>query len=79
MTPDEGLLYRIAYGKAYAIYEARRFSLQYGRDRDNPAAGDDAERVAAEIVCQLRVTDPAEVKLVLEATTDALEGRNPKG
>jgi hypothetical protein len=78
MTLEEGVLYRIAYSRAYELYEARRFSCQYGRYRNNPAAGGDAERIAAETCRQLRVTDPAEVALVREATEDALGGRNPQ-
>jgi hypothetical protein len=78
MTLDQGVLYRIAYGRAYELFEARRFSCQYGRNRNNSAAGGDAERIAAETVRQLRVTDPAEVPVVMEATEDAIRGRRPR-
>jgi hypothetical protein len=78
MTHEEGLLYRLAYGRAYELFEARRYSCQTGRNRTNPAAGDGAERIAAETCRQLRVVDPGEVALVMEATDDALEGRRPR-
>jgi hypothetical protein len=74
-----GVTYRIAYGIASRLVEARRHSARYDRHRvDAAAAAREAADTLAEVVRQLHVEDFGERELVAEALDDALEGRRPK-
>jgi hypothetical protein len=69
---QEGYAYRRAYSLAANLLEARRNDMQYGRHRNNPAAGD-AEKVRAEVLRQLGDSEP-----VRDGIDDALAGRRPR-
>jgi hypothetical protein len=70
------VLYRVAYGIAADRVEASRFDTLYGRRHQ--AKGGAAEVIEAEIIAQLRATDPAARETIRAAIDDALAGRRPR-
>jgi hypothetical protein len=76
--PGEGLLYRMAYGLAVQLLEARYYSLQVGRHRNNPEAGGDRASIMAEVIRQLRLVDLGAKTLAAEGIDDALARRQPR-
>lgn len=77
MNLDECVLYRMAYGLAADLAEAKLDRLP-GRHVANRAAGGTAETILAEVLRQLRVDDQAGRELVREGVEDALAGRRPQ-
>jgi hypothetical protein len=71
---EDGFLYRLAH----QFHEARRFSAQTGRHRNNAEAGGGLDALLAEVVKQLRLRDPRELELARGAVEDAVEGRRPR-
>jgi hypothetical protein len=74
----DSIRYRIAYGKAHDLAEARRYDMQTGRDRNHPAAGGPIETIIAEVCRALGIADERTRAIVREGVEDALEGRRPK-
>ncbi len=75
--PDEldgNVTYRIAYGLAARLTEAKRYDMQGSRDRLNPAAGGSAAAILAEVARRMAVPPES----IREAVEDALAGRTPR-
>ena len=76
MEPPEAILYRMAYGPAADLAEARGHRLA-GRLHDVPGAGGDAAEVLEEVRRRLAV-GPEHDQRVAEAALDARAGRRPR-
>ena len=72
----ESVIYRLAYGLASDLAEARSHRLA-GRLHDAPGAGGSAAEVLAE-VRRRPVVGLELAEVVAEAVEDALEGRRPR-
>src|SRR5512135_748053 len=66
--------YRIAYGKAHDLAEARRYNMQTGRDRNHPAAGGPIETIVAEVCQALGIADERTRAIVREGGRGCLGG-----
>ncbi|MBV8316014.1 MAG: hypothetical protein JOZ53_13815 [Planctomycetaceae bacterium] len=73
---SDAILYRLAYGLASDLAEARSHRLA-GRLHDAPGAGGEAAEVLAEVRRRLAV-GPELAELVAEAVEDARAGRRPR-
>jgi hypothetical protein len=76
MDLSDAILYRMAYGLASDLAEARSHR-RAGRRHDAPGAGGDAAEVLAEVRRRLDIA-PGRAALVREAVAEALEGRRPR-
>jgi hypothetical protein len=68
------VVYRVAYGMASRLAEAKSHDMQGGRDRLHPAAGGPLAAILAEVARRLAVPPEA----IREAVEDALAGRKPR-
>lgn len=76
MELPEAILYRMAYGPAADLAEARSHRLA-GRLHNAPGAGGDAAEVLEEVRRRLAV-GPEHDELVAEDVDDARAGRSPR-
>jgi hypothetical protein len=75
---DEAVTYRLAFGPADQLLEARAYDCQRGRYRSNAAAGGELEAFLAEVSRRLAIADESGRELAREAVEDVLEGRRPR-
>ena len=77
MELHEAVAYRMAYGLAFQLKEAREHRFP-GRYAENAAAGGTVEAILAEVLRQLAITDHVLAAVARDAVEDVLGGRRPQ-
>ena len=77
MDLEQAVLYRMAYGLAFELHEAREHRFP-GRYAGNAAAGGTVEAILAEVLRQLAITDHVLAKVARDAVEDVMGGRRPR-